>query len=183
VRAALGQAGKLMVDINQGWSVEQAIEMGGKLEKYGLAWVEEPIDAEDDEGHARLSDALAIPVATGENLYRLRSTLRFLGMKAASVYTPDLQRIGGVTGWTKLLPEFESAGIGYSVHLFPEYAVQLLSAAGVDTYNGPELEWMSWSSALFQQPLECSNGTVEVPARPGFGMEWDEEKLAAWSVT
>jgi mandelate racemase len=183
VRMALGEQIGLMADVNQGWDVEHALRMGSGLEAYGLSWLEEPIEAEDVEGHVRLSTELSIPIATGENLYRLRSTRRFLHERAASVYTPDLQRIGGITGWTQLQPDFSSYGVAYSVHLFPEYAVHLLAAAGSDTRQGPALEWMSWSSALFSQPLVCKKGTVEVPDRPGFGMEWDEEKLTEWLVS
>jgi mandelate racemase len=180
VRAAIGGTHKLMADVNQGWTVEHTLHMGDRLEPFGLAWLEEPIDAEDDEGHAKLTSSLTIPIATGENLYRLRSTRRYLRMNAAAIYTPDLQRIGGITGWRQLQHDFEAAGAAYSVHLFPEYAVHLLAAADADTERGPGLEWMSWASALFQQPLQCIDGKVEVPDRPGFGMEWDEEKLAGW---
>lgn len=143
-----------MGGVNQGWSLDQAKMMEKRVEDLGLNWLEEPIDAEDMEGYAELSRYLEVPITTGENLYTITPFHRFLKHKSASVYMPDLQRIGGVTGWKRLVTLFETNLVHFSMHLFPEMA-----------------------SHLFKEPLECRNGVVRVPDRPGFGIEWDQEKI------
>ncbi|MCC2683166.1 MAG: mandelate racemase [Paenibacillaceae bacterium] len=170
IRRAVGDEVDVMGDVNQGWSPAQALDAGAQLAAEGLSWLEEPVDAEDDEAHAVLTAHLQLAVATGENLYGIRPFRRFLQAHAATVYTPDLQRVGGVTGWLQLRDLFEANNVRHSVHLFPEFAVHLLASAK----QPDKLEWMSWASALFQEPLECERGIVSAPLRPGFGMEWNE---------
>lgn len=173
IRKALDDDIELMGDVNQGWSLDQAKEMGKKAEDLGLNWLEEPIDADDMEGYAELSNSLRLPIASGENLYTINPFHRYLNHKSSSVYTPDLQRIGGITGWKRLVALFEVYQVRFSVHLFPEMASHLLASCN----KSEKLEWMSWGSHLFKEPLECTNGVIKVPDRPGFGMEWDQDKI------
>jgi mandelate racemase len=173
IRRAVGDSVDVMGDVNQGWAPAQALDAGAPLAAEGLSWLEEPVDAEDDEAHAALTARLSLAVATGENLYGIRPFRRFLQAHAATVYTPDLQRVGGVTGWLQLRDLFEGRNARHSVHLFPEYAVHLLATAK----QPDKLEWMSWATALFQEPLKCERGMVTAPLRPGFGMEWNDPFL------
>lgn len=178
IRIAIGERIELTGDVNQGWTADSAIVMARRLADCGLGWLEEPVEAEDLEAHAQLSMKQPIPVATGENLYGIRSMHRFLQANAATVYTPDLQRIGGITGWLKIRTMIEEYGKPSGLHLFPEYAVHLFPLIG----RTVRLEWMSWASVLFSQPLECRQGGVRTPDRPGFGMEWDAQAIEAYRV-
>jgi len=178
IRRAVGDHIEVMGDVNQGWTVDHAVDMAQKLEPCRLKWLEEPIEAEDLKGYERLKQSVNIPVAAGENLYAIRSTRRFLELDALSVYTPDLQRIGGVSGWLRLYALFELNNARYSIHLFPEFAVHLLAAAK----KPDKLEWMSWAGVLFREPLKCANGKTAPPERPGFGMEWDEKAITKYAI-
>lgn len=178
VRQAIGEQIELMGDVNQGWSVETAAEMDKRLSVYGLRWLEEPVEAEHMEGHAFLSATLGTPVATGENLYGIRPFHRFLQMNAASVYTPDLQRTGGITGWKRINSLIEQYDKRSGIHLFPEYAVHLFTVIR----HPVKLEWMSWASSLFEQPLACQDGKLQTPDRPGFGMAWDKRAISAYEI-
>lgn len=169
---AVGSQVTVLGDVNQGWSIEKSLDIGCRLYDLGIKWLEEPIDADDIDGHCILSEKLKMPITTGENLYGIRPFKQFLQANAAQVYTPDLQRIGGVTGWLKLEPILKNYSVQYSLHLFPEYAVHLLH----DAPPTIKLEWMSWAGALFEQPLVCKEGKVIPPQRPGFGMCWAEDK-------
>lgn len=179
VRSAVGDKTEIMGDVNQGWSVETAESAASQLTPYGLKWIEEPVEAESIEGHARLCETLSIPVATGENLYGVRSFHNFLRMDAADVYTPDLQRTGGISGWRRIQGLLEQYNKPSSIHLFPEYAVHLFPVMR----RHLKLEWMSWAGSLFQQPLDCVDGHVRTPERPGFGMEWDVSAIKAFELS
>jgi L-alanine-DL-glutamate epimerase-like enolase superfamily enzyme len=68
VRRHLGDGFPLMVDANQQWDRVTAMRVCRRLEPFDLTWIEEPLDAYDNEGHAELAAALDTPIATGEML-------------------------------------------------------------------------------------------------------------------
>ena len=67
MRAALGDEIEIMVDVNQGWTAEEAITVGRRLEDYDITWLEEPVIADDFDGYHRIADAIRTPVVGGEN--------------------------------------------------------------------------------------------------------------------
>lgn len=178
IRKAVGENVEILADVNQGWIAEQAMNMEKHLLAAGIGWLEEPIEAENMEGHSRLSDKMQVRIATGENLYGVRPFQHFLQMNAASVYTPDLQRIGGITGWIRINSLMEQYHILSGIHLFPEFAVHLFPIIKYPV----KLEWMGWAGALFKEPLKCEEGVVKTPDRPGFGFAWDEERIAQYQI-
>src|SRR3546814_16440710 len=71
VRAAIGDRVGLLVDANQGLSVAHAIRLGRRLESFDLVWFEEPVQAYDLEGSARVAAEIDTPVASGETEYEI----------------------------------------------------------------------------------------------------------------
>src|SRR5262249_58509109 len=69
MRESIGPDIDLMCDINQRWRVEQAIDIGTRIEDVHLFWLEDVTTADDYQRLARVSDALSTPVAGGEYLY------------------------------------------------------------------------------------------------------------------
>ncbi|MEZ5741781.1 MAG: enolase C-terminal domain-like protein [Burkholderiaceae bacterium] len=67
MRAALGDDIEIMVDVNQGWTVAEAIKVGRRLDDYRLHWLEEPVIADDFDGYHAVADAIRTPVVGGEN--------------------------------------------------------------------------------------------------------------------
>ncbi len=177
-RKAIGSGVEIVCDVNQGWTIDKTISMCKQLEDFKLSWLEEPIDAEDAEGYSELMRRISIPIATGENLYSIQAFHHFLRSGSATVYTPDLQRIGGITGWKIIARLLESYNVSFSSHLFPEISAHLLAAAN----KSQKLEWMTWSSALFTEPLECKNGVIKIFDKPGLGMSWEENVIKKYSI-
>src|SRR5262249_61035206 len=99
----LGPDGKLLADVNQGWGETTGIRTGKALEGVGLYWLEEPLPYEDLEGSARVAAALVTPIASGETEYGWLGMKRYLDARAADILMPDLQRMGGVTGYLRAL--------------------------------------------------------------------------------
>ena len=71
VREAVGDDWDIMVDANQGFSVPEAIRRARAFEPLDIAWLEEPIHADDVHAHRRLSASTTVPIAVGESLYSL----------------------------------------------------------------------------------------------------------------
>ena len=101
VRKRIGPGVALMVDYNQALGVAEALERGRMLDAEGVAWIEEPIRHDDYRGAARLARELATPVQIGENFSLVHAMDDALEAGACDLVMPDLERIGGVTGWMR----------------------------------------------------------------------------------
>ncbi|MBI4270715.1 MAG: mandelate racemase/muconate lactonizing enzyme family protein [Candidatus Rokubacteria bacterium] len=167
VREAVGPEVKLLVDVNQGWDEATAIRVGRELEAFDLYWLEEPLPYEDLAGCARVAAALTMPVATGETDYGSQAIRRHLELRVADVLMPDLQRMGGVSGFLDAAALCRAWHQPVSSHLFTEASCHLLAAAE----NGLILEHMPWWEALYTAPLCVADGHVLVPDRPGLGVD------------
>src|SRR6185503_16227621 len=89
----------VMVDYNQALSLDEALARGRALDREGLAWLEEPIRHDDYAGAALIARELSMPVQIGENFSLVAGMRAALNAKACDLVMPDLERIGGVTGW------------------------------------------------------------------------------------
>ncbi len=178
VREAVGDRVRLMVDVNQGWGREGARRHGARLAAWGVEWLEEPLPAEDVEGLAALRRDLPVAITAGENAYMLPGVRALLEAGAVSTLMPDLQRIGGVTGWIRAAALAEAWQTPITAHLFPEISVHLLAASRT---VGP-LEWVSWAEPLLEEPLAVRDGAVAVPDRPGLGIAFDPAAVRRFRV-
>jgi mandelate racemase len=180
VRAAIGPDAVLMADFNQYLSVRDALERGAMLDGEGLAWIEEPVRADDLAGCARVAAAIRTPVQIGENFSGPFQMREALALGASDLVMPDLQRIGGVTGWLRAAALAHAAGVEMSSHLFPEFSAHLLRV----TPTRHRLEYVDWAAPVLREPLAVApGGEVVVPDRPGAGLEWNEEAVARYSLS
>jgi mandelate racemase len=119
VRARLPSGVELMVDYNQALSVAEAMRRGKALDGEGIYWIEEPIRHDDYRGAARLAQALATPVQIGENFSQPHAMEEALLHGACDYVMPDLERIGGVSGWLRAAALAQAHGVEMSSHPFP----------------------------------------------------------------
>ncbi|MGH7321630.1 MAG: mandelate racemase/muconate lactonizing enzyme family protein [Candidatus Rokuibacteriota bacterium] len=180
VRDAIGPDVRLMADANQGWDVHSALRMGRKLEDAGidLTWFEEPVPHDDVIGQARLTAELATPLATGENAYAPFGFRELIEARAVDVMMPDLERIGGVTGWLRTAALADAWRLPLASHLFPEQTCHLMAASSTAYY----LEHMPWAQPLLSEKLELVDGRVRLPSQPGLGLAWDRAAIKRWAV-
>jgi mandelate racemase len=169
VRERLPAGVELMVDYNQALTVDEAIARGRALDREGIAWIEEPIRHDDYRGCARVADALDMPVQIGENFSQVHAMAEALDADACDLVMPDLERIGGVTGWQRAAALAAARGLPMSSHLFPEVSAQLLCA----TPTAHWLEYVDWAAPLLQEPLAIVEGLARTPSAPGNGLAWD----------
>ncbi|HEV2067902.1 MAG TPA: mandelate racemase/muconate lactonizing enzyme family protein, partial [Thermomicrobiales bacterium] len=116
VRSVLEPEHHLMVDANQALSVHEALRRGAVYEDLGCFWFEEPIRAGDTDGHARLVDALRIPIATGENLYGQAQFRDLFERRAVGIVQPDIRRAGGLTECLEIGLMAKGFNIPYASH-------------------------------------------------------------------
>ena len=101
VRKRIGDGIGLMVDYNQALSVAQAVERGRMLDAEDILWLEEPIRHDDYAGSARIVREIKTPVQIGENFPDASAMAMALAAEASDFVMPDLERIGGVSGWLR----------------------------------------------------------------------------------
>jgi len=178
VREAVGNGVILMSDFNQSQSVASAIQRCQQLDNSNLYWIEEPVRHADYIGTAAVRQAINTPIQTGENLCNTHDLLLALETGSADYYMPDVQRIGGVTGWQRAAAVCHAAEVSMSSHLFPEFSVHLLAA----TPTAHWLEYVDWAAPVLNEPLQIRNGHAIVPDLPGAGISWDEDAIRKFGI-
>jgi len=179
IREAVGPDIALMVDINQRWKAHEAISIGCRIEDVGLAWLEDPIAATDYQGLAKVADALATPVCAGEYLYGIEPFQQLMRHGSVDIVMIDLLRVGGVTPWMKVAGMAEAFNLPVVSHLLPEIHVHLVAAAP----NALVVEYMPWTSRLFENPPIPENGMLNVPKAPGLGLRFAPDLFETYSVS
>jgi L-alanine-DL-glutamate epimerase-like enolase superfamily enzyme len=169
VREAIGSEVALMADANQGFSVNHAIRLGRAIEPYNLTWFEEPVQAYDLEGSARVAAEIDTPIASGETEYARYGFADMLERKSADILMPDLQRVGGITEFMKVAHMAEAKDVPVSPHIFTEQSLQLCGAISNCIYA----EHMPWFEALYNEKMVLEDGDLMIPDRPGLGFTFD----------
>ena len=91
---------------------------------------------------------------------------------------PDLERIGGVSGWQQASGIAAGAGIEMSSHLYPEVSAHLLAV----TPTAHWLEYMDWANPILREPIRIVDGAAIIPDRAGSGVEWDAAAVARYRI-
>jgi len=167
----------LMVDANQQWERAAALRAGRAFEQFGLAWIEEPLDAYDAEGHAQLAAALDTPIASGEMLTSVAEHCELIRLNAVDILQPDAARVGGITQFLKILSLAEHKSLTLAPHFAMEIHVHLAAATSKESW----VEHFDWLDPLFNERLETRAGRMLVPTRPGLGVTLSEQ-ARAWTL-
>jgi mandelate racemase len=174
VREAVGDGVDIMVDYNQTLTVEDALERVGALDALGVAWIEEPTQAEDDAGHARIAAAARSPIQLGESHWGPEALGRSVAAGACDLLTLDAMKLGGVNGWLRGAAVAAEAGLPASSHTFPELSRHLLAV----TATCHLLEYLDHAGPILVDPVRIADGLAPAPERPGSGVEFDEPLVA-----
>jgi L-alanine-DL-glutamate epimerase-like enolase superfamily enzyme len=168
VRNALGPDIRIMTDANGRWTLPQAIQTAGRLADFDIAWIEEPIYFDDIEGHRRLAETIATPIALGEQLYTAQQFRDFIHAGAVHYVQPDVVRLAGITEFWQVadmarcysLPVVPHVGDMCQVHqhvCFAHPACDLL-------------EYIPWLRDWMEEPAKIEAGHYIAPEAPGAGM-------------
>jgi O-succinylbenzoate synthase len=142
VREALGPAGRVRVDANGAWSVDEAVVALGELSHFGLEYAEQPVTSVEDLRDVRMK--VDVLVAADESIRRARDPLRVVDLDAADVIVLKVQPLGGVRACLALA---EAAGRPVVVSSALESSVGI--AAGV-----------ALAAALPDLPYDCGLATT-----------------------
>jgi len=169
VRKALGPAFDIMTDANQGFTVSEAIRRARHYEALDVLWFEEPLPAEDLNGHVLLSKSTSLPIAVGESLYHPSHFREYLQRGACSIVQVDVGRVGGITPWLKVAHLAETFNVQVCPHYLMEIHLGLCCAVPNATWleHIPQLDDITISRVVIQ------NGYAMPSNQPGLGIDWD----------
>lgn len=179
VRKAVGDDYEIMTDANQGFSVDEAIRRAERLRDLDLGWIEEPLPADDIDGHVRLNQSSSTPIAVGESLYSIRHFREYMQRGACSIVQVDAGRIGGITPWLKVAHAAEAFDIPVCPHFLMELHVSLTCAV----QNGKYVEYIPQLDDITTSRLKIENGMALAPMVPGLGIDWDWDAIRARSIS
>jgi D-galactarolactone cycloisomerase len=191
-------AGKqeVMIDVNHAYSVADAIRLGRELEQMGwrLRWYEEPVVQEDLEGYAEVRRALATPIAGGENEYTLFGFRSLLACRGLDIAQPDLCIAGGFTGCRHIVALAHAHGVQVNPHVWASAvgqaaSLQLIAAIppanhalqGKDILLEFDTSSHPFREHLTDMPLRQKQGWVEIPQKPGLGIEINRNVIEKFS--
>jgi len=188
LRETLGPEVRLMVDANQGWALEQAIDMAPKLEPFDLDWLEEPLRADRPWSEWRaLTARTAIPLAAGENLMGDAAFDTALAEGVLGVVQPDLAKWGGISACLPLAGRIGAAGSRYCPHYLGGgigllASAHLLAAAGGDGILEIDANPNPLRELLCGPLATVADGRAALGGAPGLGVEPDFGALQRFAV-
>ncbi len=183
-REAIGPDVLLMLDANNAWKdLPTAMRHMRVLEPYDPYWIEEPFSPDDIDNHARLAEASAVPVATGEIEAGRWRFKHLLERGAAAILQADAAVCGGITEWRRIAATAASFGVNMCPHWFHDLHVHLVAAVP----NGQFVEFFPDSEVLnfrklINRQLEVRDGALVLPEGPGLGFEFDPDAVSAFAV-
>ncbi|HWD03445.1 MAG TPA: mandelate racemase/muconate lactonizing enzyme family protein [Amycolatopsis sp.] len=176
VRRALGDDVQIMVDANERLDLATARWMAPRLAELGVAWFEEPVPSRHPDAHRVLAGGPTPPLAVGEHVLGLSAFTEFVG--SAPIWMPDVPLTGGISEFRRIDALAEAHGVSVTPHFLPELHVHVVAAGRATTW----LEHFPLLDDLLAETLVIKDGKAAPPDRPGHGLRWDDQKLAAHTV-
>ncbi|MBQ16325.1 MAG: N-acylamino acid racemase [Planctomycetaceae bacterium] len=187
VRDAVGAKLKLRIDPNRAYSLEEATQLGRRLEEYELEYLEQPIPAEPLAEAASLRAATKTPIALNESVVDPASAWEILDAGAAEFLLPDTHIAGGIWPCIEIGHLAHAAGVPCIMHcghdLGPKTAAMLHVAGSCPAYTlANDSTYFGLEDDVTLVPFEIKDGRIAVPAVPGLGCDVDPEKLIRYRV-
>jgi len=178
VREVMGDQFILMLDANQRFSVNEAIQISNDLAPHNLVWLEEPTENKL-EVIAQIKKGSVLPIALGENIIEEKDFIEICKNKLTDILQPDLPRCGGITGFIRVSDIALRFDIPICNHLLYELSVSLVAAYK----NGYMLECDNLlPPRVFTNNFEAKDGCIKPPETPGNGAELTELALFQYAL-
>lgn len=186
VRSVVGGR-DIRADVNGAWTPGTARRQLAKLAPFDLAYVEQPLELDDLDGHAALRRCQTVPIALDESGYTLSDVGNIVRAGAADVVLLDPHEAGGLWQVVKQAAVCESVGIPVTLHSGGELALSQaayvhLAASIPNMTLAIDTEQTYLAGDIAPDGPRLSAGSFPVPDRPGLGVEPDLDLIARYTV-
>ena len=193
VRESVGDSMEIMVDANQAqssgkwqpgviWDYRRAYETGKLLQDLDVYWMEEPLQRFAFKELAQLNRSLSLPVAGGENNRGIHEFRAMVENDVYDVLQPESMVMDGITELRKIgtlaelygkkiVPHHGGGDIGVIAHL--HLVASWSHAPFLELLNDPPIGSYKHKFAIFDNPPQVENGWIDLPDKPGLGVEID----------
>jgi L-alanine-DL-glutamate epimerase-like enolase superfamily enzyme len=184
VRDEIGYDVDLGMDLHWNFTTETAIRLGKKLERFDLAWIEDPVPPEKWDSQQRVTEALDTPVLTGENLVTTDQFTKAARRGMLDIAAPDVNKCGGLGEYVDIATVCDLYGIPIASH---NISSPLGTVAGAHVSaaipNFLCMEWHSrdvpwWNDMALRTDSDdpiLEDGYIRVPEGPGLGIELNRD--------
>jgi L-alanine-DL-glutamate epimerase-like enolase superfamily enzyme len=194
LRKEVGEKVKIMLDVTNPWTPDEAIAKARELAEYHITWLEAPVYPDDDaNGMARVTAAVGteVPICFGENEYTIWGFKNVIEKRAANIINPDNVKCGGLWQIKKIAALAEVEQILCTPHsvcseVGLEGALHLTTSTPNCAYA--EIFWTTLAvmeglaESICSKPIELKNGCIQASRLPGFGVELNEKVLDKYTV-
>ena len=167
-------------------TAKEVIRLGHALEPFELAWLEDPMPWHDIDGHKRVTDAINVPTAAGEELYLWDGFKELIEKRAVDILHPDLLTSGGMLETKKIADYGERFGLPTALHFAGSpiaFMANVHCAAAIPSFVALEhhgLDLPFWEGLVTGLPENyIEDGYVKVPDKPGLGVDLNYEGIEA----
>ncbi len=185
VRESVGESVEIAVDVRGRLDIWSARRAAKAIEKYNIAWLEEPILWDNIDALAALAHSIDIPISTGEQLYGRWDFRPLLESHAASIIQLDICHAGGITELRKIAAAAET----YYVSVAPHNSngpISTVASLHLDlTMPNAFMQeiFVSFLGAyetVLTNMIPIADGRATVPDGPGWGTEIDVDALSKY---
>lgn len=187
MREAVGSQVAIMVDCHSFFDVERAVRVAERLEPYALTWYEEPVPPEKVDDTLAIKRRIRQAMAGGETLFGISGFAPLARRRAVDTIMPDVKHCGGLLELTRIAAMAADEGVMVAPHN-PSGPVSTAASvqvcAGMKNVNYLELQYgeVSWRPEALLPPERFVDGSIDVPDRPGFGVDLNEAVIRARSL-
>ena len=182
VSEAVGKDMLLLIEGHGRFDIPTAVRIGHRLEEFSIHWFEEPLPPDDLPGMREVKERVRVPLSAGERLYNRYEFRRFFELGCADYVQPDVSHAGGLLEMRFLASEAEIRHLGFCPHN-PSgpvaNAATLQLAACVPNFSMLEMMMtdVPFRADICDEKLVMRKGCMEIPDRPGLGIELNEQEL------
>lgn len=187
IRDAVGDALRLRIDPNMGYSPDVCLQLAHDLEPYKLEYLEQPMPAELLEDSARIRQLTKTPLALNESVTSLERVRKILELEAADFLLPDTYQCGGIRAVRIIADIAASAGVRCVLHCAHDFGLKTaamlhLAASGANFPLANDCTYYGLVDDILVEPHQIRRGRMRVPPGPGLGVAIDPDKLRKYCV-
>lgn len=190
VRAAIGPNVDFVIDIGKKtrWDAALGIRQTRAFEEYGILWIEDPFLPSDVEAHQRLRAAIQTPIGLGERNWTVADYKRMIDNCMGDVFLVDPGRVAGITGYKEVIDLTVASHHYINAHSWSSAintAAALHLTAIAPNYIIFEMKPLPspLQYELVAEPFVQKGGWLEVPDKPGLGVDVNEAVVQKYLFT
>lgn len=158
------------------------IQLAKAIEQYDPYWIEEPLYPDDLEGYRKLSEAVNIRIACGENESTIYGFKQLIDYAGVSILQPDITRCGGITQARKIAALAAANHLTVVPHAWSSGIVIAASLHIIASIpNSCLLEYLIWDNPIRKEMLVedilVKDGYATLPEGPGLGIEINDQAI------